>query len=185
MKRLAIAAAAALALLGSAHAQQMPTGLYGELGYTFLQVDGSNGIRVRPDAIRGILGWEFHPYFAVEGMLAGGVSGDSTSVTVNGFPADVNIKLENTYGIYLKPKYDFNQWQAFARLGWARTRLRTQVNASGLTSSATNSDDDFSWGLGANYRFNPRMNVGLDYMVYYDRGNTRIDGWTLSLGYKF
>jgi outer membrane autotransporter protein len=185
MKRLAIAAAAALALLGGAHAQQMPAGLYGELGYTWLQVDGGNGIKVNPDAIRGILGWDFHPFFAVEGMLAGGVRDDSTNVTVLGFPTNVNIKLENTYGIYLKPKYDFNQWQAFARLGWARTKLRTEVNFAGATSSSSNSDDDFSWGLGANYRFNPRMNVGLDYMVYYDRGNTKVDGWTISFGYRF
>jgi outer membrane autotransporter protein len=185
MNRIAIAVAAAAALMGSAHAQQMPAGLYGELGYTFLQIDGGNGLRVNPGAVRGILGWDFHPYLAVEGMLAGGVKDDSTNVTVLGFPGNANVKLENTYGIYLKPKYDFNQWQAFARLGWARTRLHTDVNVAGVSAGSSDSDDDFSWGLGVNYRFNPRMHVGLDYTVYYDRGNTKVDGWTLGLGYRF
>ena len=186
MKRLAIAAAAALAMLGSAHAQKFSTAnAYGELGWTFLKIDGGD-FSVRPSAIRGILGYDFHPYLGAELMLMGGVNDDDTTVSVLGVPTNVNIKLQNSYGLYLKPKYTWNnQVELFARLGWARSKVKTSVSALGLTGSGSDSDDDFSWGLGANYMFNPRMGVGLDYTVYYDKGDTKVDGWTVSFKYRF
>ena len=84
-KRLATAAAAFL-VLGSAQAQMAPmttSALYGELGYTFLKMDAF-GTSFRPAAIRGILGWDVHPTFAVEGMLAGGVVDDDKGISING-----------------------------------------------------------------------------------------------------
>lgn len=183
MKRLAIAAAAAFALLGSAQAQTAPA-WYGELGYTFLKIDG-DGYSVHPSAIRGIIGYDFHRYFAVEGMLAGGVTDDDTNTTAFGIPVNVNAKLQQAYGIYLKPKYEWNQLEAFGRLGWARSKVRVTAASGGLSASDSGSDDDFSYGVGLNYRINPRMHVGLDYMVYYDKSDAKIDGWTLSFGYRF
>jgi outer membrane autotransporter protein len=183
MKRFAIAAAAALALLGSAQAQTSSP-LYGELGYTFLKIEGG-GFSVHPSALRGILGYDFHPNFAVEGMLAGGVSDDDTNVTVLGAPVNVSVKMQHAYGIYVKPKYNWNQLEAFGRLGWARNRIRATASAGGRSASDSDSDDDFSYGAGVNYHFNPRMHVGLDYMVYYNKGDTKADGWTLSFGYRF
>jgi outer membrane autotransporter protein len=183
MKRLAIAAAAAFALLGAAHAQTASP-FYGEIGYTALKVE-ADGTSVHPNALRGIIGYQFHPYFAVEGMLAGGLNGDDTTVTEFGVPVNVSIKLQQTYGIYVKPKYEWNQFEAFGRLGWARSKVRTTASAGGLSASESDSDDDFSYGVGLNYHFNPRMHVGLDYMVYYDKSSTKVDGWTISFGYRF
>ena len=81
MKRIAIAAAAALLMLGTAQAQQARTAaspLYGELGYTFLNFEGG-GVDADPQALRGIVGYNFHPFFAAEGMLAFGTRSDDGS----------------------------------------------------------------------------------------------------------
>jgi outer membrane autotransporter protein len=183
MKRLAIAAAAAFALLGPVHAQSsLP--FYGEIGYTSLKIEG-NGYSVHPDAVRGIIGYAFHPYLALEGMLAGGINDDDTNVSSFGVPTNVGLKLQHAYGIYVKPRYEWNQVEAFGRLGWARSKVRATASAGGLSASESNSDDDFSYGAGVNYRFDPRMHVGVDYMVYYDKDNSKVNGWTISFGYRF
>lgn len=38
---------------------------------------------------------------------------------------------------------------------------------------------------GIAYRFEPRYNIGLDYMRYFDKEGTKVDGVTVSLGYRF
>ena len=71
MKLIAIAAvASAMLMMGTAQAQQARAGgTYAELGYTQLKTNGSNA---KPSALRGIVGYDFHPNVAVEGMLAFG-----------------------------------------------------------------------------------------------------------------
>ena len=176
--------AAALAMMGTAHAQQMPPlgGLYGELGYTFLKIDalGTSG---RPGAIRGIIGYEFHPMLSVEGMLAGGVQEDDRDITVYGIPVNASFKLENMYGIWIRPKYVLNQLELFGRLGWAHTKVEVQARPSNF--SASQSDDDLAWGFGANYRFNRNFYAGIDWMRYSNQSDHHVDGLTLSVGYRW
>ena len=186
MKRTALAAAAALLAMGSAQAQMaMPkaSAFYGELGYTWLKIDAL-GTSSRPDAIRGIIGYEFHPYFAIEGMLAGGVSEDKTSTTVNGVPTDIEVDMKNMYGIFVKPKYNWQQAELFARAGWAHTKVNVKSTNNSLVDR-TQSNDDFAWGFGVNYRFTPNIYVGLDWMRYSNQSGEKVDGFTLGFGYHW
>ncbi|MEJ8839797.1 porin family protein [Ramlibacter sp. AN1133] len=177
MKRIAIAAAAALLMLGTAQAQQARSNaspLYGELGYSFLQVkESSTGFDATPQALRGIIGYNFHPYFAAEGMLAIGTSSDSD--------LGVDAKVKHAFGIFVKPKYDFNNFEVFGRLGWARTKATFSVPGF----SASGSDSDFAYGVGVNYNFNPKMYVGADWMQLLDKDTAKVRGWTVSFGYRF
>jgi opacity protein-like surface antigen len=188
MKRIAIAAAAAFLVLGgSAQAQTMPqmsmSGLYGELGYTWMKIDAA-GTTARPSAIRGVLGYGFHPYFAGEFMLAGGVSDDSKNGTVNGVPTTVNVDPRTMYGLFIKPKYNWNQTELFARLGWAHTNVKLKSENNNLVDSSQ-SDNDFAYGFGVNFHFNPRMYVGLDWMRYSNQSGHKVDGMTLGFGYHW
>src|SRR5262249_16775158 len=154
MKRTYLAAAAALSMAGSAHAQmQMPqfSGPYGELGYSWMKVDGL-GTTGRPAMLRGILGIGFHPNFAAEALLGGGVVDDDRNVNVNGNTVNANFKVKSVFGLYLKPRYLSNQFEVYGRLGWAQTKVDVEARPSGLTDNV--SENDFSWGLGANYYFN-------------------------------
>jgi outer membrane autotransporter protein len=171
MKAIAIAAAAASLLVGvAAHAQQAPTAspLYGELGYSWTQIHG-NGFKATPGAVRGIIGYDLNPNLAVEGMLEGG----TRDATDNG----VTAKLQSSYGLFVKPKYDFGNAEVFARAGWARTNLDL--------STGNVSSNDFAYGVGAKYNVTPRMNVGLDYTRLADKNGVKVDGVTLGLGYHF
>jgi opacity protein-like surface antigen len=68
----------------------------------------------------------------------------------------------------------------FGRFGWAHTKVKAE---GGLASSE--SQDDFAWGLGANYRFNPNGYVGIDWMRYSNQSNGHVDGLTLSVGWHW
>jgi opacity protein-like surface antigen len=185
MKRNYLTVAAALVVMGTAHAQQMPPlgGLYGELGYTFLKIDaiGTSG---RPGAIRGIIGYEFHPMLSVEGMLGGGVMDDDKNVTVRGITTNATFELKSMYGIWVRPKYVSNQFELFARLGWAHTKVEAATNNAAIAGE-TQSDNDFAWGIGANYRWNRNFYTGIDWMRYSNQSDHRIDGLTISVGYHW
>ncbi|HZY19696.1 MAG TPA: outer membrane beta-barrel protein [Ramlibacter sp.] len=195
MKQIVIAAASALLLLGTAQAQQsrpmmgmgsgtMGSGLYGEVGYTGLQIEGG-GIDANPGMIRGIVGVDLHPNFAVEGMVGFGVTDDDSSVSTLLGPANVNTEVRHAYGVFIKPKADFGPVEAFARLGYSRFKIRNNVSLAGVSVSGSDTDGDVSYGLGANWRFSPRAYAGVDYMRYYKDNGTTIDGWTVSVGYRF
>lgn len=177
MKLIAIAAATAILALGTAaHAQQQQqpasSPLYGELGYSWNHIKGF-GATTDSGSVRGIIGYDLHPNLAVEGMLAGGTSHDSD----NG----VSMKLKNSYGVFVKPKYDFGPVEVFGRLGWAHTK----VDASCAAGCSNASRNDFAYGVGAKYNINPRMSVGLDYTRLMDKGGVKVDGVTLGVGYRF
>jgi opacity protein-like surface antigen len=167
------AAAAALLFINAAQAQQAgnaPRG-YAEIGYSSIRIRDA-GISVKPTAVRGIAGYNFHPNFAVEGMAAFGASSDSTF--------GVDIKVRDMFGVFVKPKVNIDNFELFARLGWARTRLK----ASFMGVSATDSDSDFAWGVGANYNFTPTVYGSLDYLRFQN-GSPRADAWTLGVGFRF
>lgn len=183
MKRIAIAAAAAFLAMGSAQAQQA-TPWYGELGYTFLKIDGL-GTSARTGVVRGIIGYDFHPYFAFEGMLGAGVNDENKNIVgADGLSHNVKFKTDELYGIWVKPKYNLgNGFEVFGRLGWSHVKIKTRSDAADLTIGR--SEDGFSWGAGANYYFNPRLYGGIDFMQYSSKSNHHVDGVTFSVGYRF
>ena len=176
MKRITLAAAAAFLLLGAAQAQPVrgASPWYGELGYSFLQVKESfTGFDANPQALRGFVGYNFHPYFAGEFMLLGGTTTDSD--------LGVDAKVNHSYGFFLKPKYNYNNFEVFGRLGWARTKVEASI--PGFSASA--SENDFAYGIGLNFNVNPRTYVGIDWMEYLNKDDAKVRGVTLSVGYRF
>jgi opacity protein-like surface antigen len=186
MKRNALAAAAAFLLLGSVQAQMVrppANPWYGELGYTFLKID-AGGDSARPGAIRGIIGYDFHPYFAVEGMLGGGVNDDDTIGVINGVSANLAVENKSMYGLFIKPKYLWNQFEFFGRFGYAHTKVSLESRTAGVASS-TQSDDAFAWGVGANWRLTQFWYTGIDWMRYSNQSGHKVDGLTLSAGFRW
>lgn len=174
MKKFTVIAAAML-IAGAAQAQNNATTsqLYGEVGYTALSLKDS-GVDADLGVVRGIVGWNLHPNLALEVMLGTGVKDDKFQ--------GVTLKLNRTYGVYLKPKYDFgNGFEVFARVGYADSKLKLSYQGA----SASTSDNDVSYGVGASYNFNNNMYGSLDYLSYYDKDGSKANGPTLSFGYRF
>ncbi len=90
------------------------------------------------------------------------------------------------FGIYVKPKVMLaNSFELFGRLGYADTRLRASANVAGFSASGSSSGSSVSYGLGANFNIAPRAYVGVDYMSYYKKDDVKINGVTVSVGYRF
>ena len=182
MKLLAVAAASALLMLGTAAQAQQKSPLYGELGYSFIKFDDGNGGNSRPGVLRGILGYDFHPMFAVEGLVGFGIQDDDTTNVINGTPVRIDYDVKHIWGVYGKAKYNYQNWEFYGRLGFADTKIDGE--AVGI-ARADDSDTDLSYGVGVNFNFNPKWYGGVDYMVYNTSGDARVRGITLSVGYRF
>ena len=196
MKLIAIAAASVLLMAGAAQAQsaRQVGGTYAEIGYTQMKLSG-DGDSLKPGALRGIFGYEFHPNAAVEGMLALGIRNEERSESINtGFgvaTATAKVKLKNAYGIYVKPKTNVSDaLEVFGRLGYTHASFKADATVSlpGVGSqsfSDSGSEGGVSYGLGANYKFSPTTYVGVDYMRYYKKDGVTVDGFTVGVGFRF
>ncbi|MFM8576396.1 MAG: outer membrane beta-barrel protein [Limnohabitans sp.] len=181
MKKLAIAAAVLIATIG-AQAQT-----YGEIGYTATTATtniNGNGIKASPSAIRGILGYELSPNFAVEGMVAFGMSDGTLKVNGQSVPG-AKMEIDNAVGVYIKPKTKLNDHLAiFARAGFIRAKSTT-TTATGGIGSVTGSENSFSYGAGMSYAISPKTALTVDYMQYLNKDGFKVNGFTLGVGFKF
>lgn len=189
MKLIAIAAASAMFMAGAAQAQMVGgagTGTtYGELGYSSLKVSGG-GFSAKPGMLRGVVGYNLGENLALEGMLGLGIRKDSSTTTFNGVAVKVDQDVRHMIGIYVKPKVMLaNSFELYGRLGYVDTRLRSSASVAGFSASGSSSGSDVSYGLGVNFNVAPRAYVGVDYMSYYKKDDVKIDGLTVSVGYRF
>ena len=179
MKKIALASVLALVAIG-AQAQT-----YGELGYTsmtFKETKDGNAIKVSPSAIRGILGYELNPNLALEGMAAFGI-GDATFKIGGESLSGFKLKVDNIFGVYLKPKMKLNDAiEIFGRVGYAR--LKGTLTFTGLGSESA-SDNGFSYGAGLNYAIDSKTSLNVDYMQYLNKDGVKFNGFTFGAGYKF
>ena len=109
-----------------------------------------------------------------------GLSDDS--VKFNGATTVAKLKIDNSFGVFLKPKAMLNEnIEIFGRLGYMNSKL----TASGAGLSLSDSDSGFAYGLGANYYVNKNTYLTVSYLNAYDKDSTTISGVTFGLGTKF
>lgn len=157
---------------------------YGEIGVTPLSVKATvdgNTLKSKPVMAGVVLGYEFHPNFALEGMA--GTNLDAASIKLNGTEAPgTSLKVQRAYGLFIKPKVMLTpDLELFGRLGWIENKTIGQVNSYSITDT----DDDFAYGLGFNYHFNKTSYGSLSYTNFYDKQGTKTQGVTLGVGMKF
>ncbi len=171
MKAIVKTAAIATLALAAAGAQAQ---LYGELGYSAVNVDGA-GADIDLGAITGVVGYGVHPNLAIEGMLALGVKDDKIGAA--------KVELEHSYGIFAKPRVMLSpNFELFGRVGYVESKLK--ASAPGY-SSLTDTDGDWAYGLGANYYFDKNTYLGANYLRFYDKDGVTADGFTIGVGMKF
>lgn len=168
--------ATGLSLTAGAHAQAaVRSPLYVEVAYTAVKVRFDSGYSALPSALRGIVGYEIHPNFALEGMLALGVAKDDGGTSVA-------TRLSSASGLFIKPKIRLGEsTELFARLGYARSK----IELSNSTLSASDSDSDRAIGLGLSIQIDPRAAVVVDYTSYYNRDGVKAGGFSAGMSLRF
>jgi opacity protein-like surface antigen len=152
-------------LAAGAQAQSM----YGELGYTALDYK-EPGLKVSPGMARGIVGYEFTPNVAMEGMVGLGAGSDTASGTT--------LKLNNMVGVFGKVQAPLADGvNVYGRLGVARTSLK----ANGVSDS----DTGLAYGVGMTYDLSKTTYLNADYTKYHDRDDQKLEGLTVGVGFRF
>ena len=161
-----ISTALGFALLAAgAQAQSM----YGEVGYTGLEYK-EPGLKVSPGMVRGVVGYEFSPNLAMEGMV--GLNGGSDSAS------GTTLKLNNMVGVFGKVQAPLaDGLNVYGRLGMARTSLK----ANGVSDS----DTGLAYGVGMTYDLSKTTYLNADYTMYHDRNDQKLDGVTVGVGFRF
>ena len=155
---------AGAALLMGSSVVAADNGWYAEGQYLSVGADG-----VDLGGVGVAIGNNFTENLAVEFILGTGMGDD----TVDG----IKVELDSYYGLILKPNMDVtDKVNVFLNLGYADF----DVSASLGSISASDSADEFLWGIGAQADFTDTLYGTASFL---DVGDT--DGFRVSLGLKF
>jgi outer membrane immunogenic protein len=173
----AVLSVAALTTMPAA-AQDAPSfsapSFYGNLGYTAVDSDD-----VTLGALGGRVGAKFHPNFGAEAEAAFGVKSDD--VNVGGVNVKTKLKYSAAvYAVGFLPVTE--QFDLLARVGYGTSKLK--ASAAGI--SASDSDESWNYGVGAQYTFDGLNGVRGDY-TRHDFGSNGGDAdvWTIAYVRKF
>lgn len=162
-----------MALSGAAQGEAYIGGNLALLDYS---VSGFDDASLK--AIVARLGTEFSDYVAGEVRLGYGIGDDSISA----FGFDVNVELDYMYGAYLRAGFPAAEsFYPYAVLGY--TQIELTASAGGF--SASDSDSDVSFGLGADIGFSDNTLLNLEYMNYFDKDGAEISAFSIGITGKF
>lgn len=163
-------AALSLATVGAAHAE----GLYAGALLSRATVSFDGGDDASPTTIGAKLGMSINKNFAVEARLGVGLTDDSISV--------FDLKVDNFAGIYAKgilPVSDVAS--VYGLLGYTQGKITLE----GLGGSASDSDSDISYGIGADFAVSSNTSVGVEWARLFKGDGYKVDGLTLGVSFKF
>lgn len=162
----------------SAHAQDVPSKVYGELGYARLNAKLTDVTtdKFSPAAFTGFLGYQVTPNIAVEGFL--GVGAGAGRIKEDGVKTTDKGQVKNSMGLFLKPSIAVSDSvELFARIGWTRSELEI--------GSSSGRDNDAAYGFGANFNLSKRTYIQANWMNYYKKDGLKVDGLTVAYGFRF
>jgi len=152
MRNILLASAALALLAAPAMAQTVSSpSYYGTLGYSQLQGDN-----VDLGAVTGRFGAKFTPYLGAEAEVSFGTDHDTYGLGATTVKVKENYDIA-AYGVAtlpINPNFDL-----FARAGYGTTELK----ASSGGVSATDSNESWNYGVGANYYLDAQNGVRADW----------------------
>ena len=177
VRSIAVIFATGLAAAGTASAQDMYKSgvgaLYTGLNYTFVNLERGNA-----DADVGTLsakvGVMATPYLGIEAR--GGFGVDDERV------GGVDYSLDNFFGGYATLNLA-NESPATPYVIFGVTRV--EVEAKSFLGTTTEDESDFSYGAGVNVELAPEVSGNVEYMRYYDKDGSTVDGLGLGVTFNF
>ena len=167
---------AAVALVATATQAQT---VYGEVGYMsteFSDSVGGIGFSAKPNAVRGIVGYEIGPMLSFEGMLALGAG--SETLRIAGINSGLGLKIDNMIGAFVKPKLPVGDvFELFGRAGYVSSKLTLDGDSD--------REGSLAYGLGGSFKMTPALSLNVDYMIYHKKDDAKIDGYSVGLNYRF
>lgn len=168
MKKLCLAAF----ILAATSAQAVEqTGWYSGvfLQRNTVEVDTSLPIDVstKLNQVGGIVGYQWHPNFAVESRLSFGLS--NANITID----DETLKLsqKTSYAMYFKAQYPVaEQFYLYGLAGFSRNAFELKQETADSSFSMQMNDIGFSYGVGMGYQLTDQFSMALEYLALPDVG---------------
>lgn len=149
-------------------------------------VDSTASVDLNMGAIGGHAGYDFTPYFGVEGEVLIGVQDES--FTFEGVTAEDDIELDigvnSIFGVFAKANLPLGErFNAFARAGYAAGEFEISTDGEdGFSDSDT--ADGVGYGVGASFDFTQQIYVRGD-ITRYDFDGDAIDSAMAGVGFRF
>jgi opacity protein-like surface antigen len=169
-------------MLGAAQGA-MAQSVYGEVGYALMSTKVSVPLlglsaTAKPTMARALVGISPFGGLSIEGIASGSLSDDNFTSTGALNATFGKAEVSQILGLYLGSRLGLGPVEIYGRAGMAKS----EVKFNGLGSS---DDTDFSYGAGLRLIPVGNFTLSADYMNYLNKGGARIEGYTLSVGYKF
>jgi opacity protein-like surface antigen len=161
----------------------MAQSVYGEVGYALMSTKISVPLlglsaTAKPTMARALVGISPFGGLSIEGIASGSLT-DDNFVSNGSVNASIGkAEVSQILGVYVGSRLGLGPVEIFGRAGMAKS----EVKFNGLSS---NNDTDFSYGGGLRLIPMGNLTLSADYMNYLNKGGARIEGYTLSVGYKF
>lgn len=138
--------------------------------------------------IGGHVGYEFSPYFGVEGEALFGIQDDTHTVTIDDFEDEVDVdfvfEINHIVGAYVRGNLPLGEkFRAFARAGYVTGEIEISTNIEG-GESEKGSDEAFAIGLGGEFEFTHQFYARGDY-TRYEFDGASLDAFMAGVGLRF
>lgn len=163
-------------LVGGVHAENGYFG--GNIAFVEYSEEGI-GDDASLNAIFGRIGKKFNENFSGEIRVGIGIGDD----TVDLFGGDVDVELDSLFGVYVRGGIQVAEsFYPYAVLGYTRGELTASVSGFG---SASESESDISFGVGADVGISEKVILNVEYMNYLDKDGAEIDGFSIGIATNF
>lgn len=139
-------------------------------------------------SISALAGYQFNDYFALEARLGTGVK-DKTSYDEE-YKETLSIDLQAM--LLAKASYALSkEFSVFAVAGYSKTEFAYKETGPSFGFSESESLNGLAYGIGAEYKFNDKLAVHLEYVVLPDKtfrdeeDSLKLEADNLSLGVSY
>lgn len=155
-----------------------PNPFYGAIGSGTYKIE-SEGFDERAATASLLGGYNLSERVAVEASYTRlfGATGDvdGAHIKIDGNAWDLSTKLSFPVG---------DRFMPYGRLGWSYLDLKAVASSNGISVSANDYDDAFSWAVGTGYRLSSRFSLNGEYsQVLINDGD--FDRLSMNLNYRF
>ena len=170
-------------------------GFYVDGGYATASTDLDTGIDELDDSIDltfglvgGHAGYDFTPYFGVEGEVYFGVQDDSHIETFDfggeSVDLDLSFDIKHLVGAYARGNLPLGErFRAFARAGYVTSEI--EISSGGETVETDSGfDQAYALGLGGEFDFTEQIYARGDY-TRYEFDDLGLDTFMASVGFRF
>ena len=194
-----IAACITLAVLAAAPQAALAESYLGlnltQMNYSASVTDGVFNVATDFDikAVSGKLGVQFHKNFSAEVRGGVGISdGDGTaSVSLRdpfldgvSVSADGKASLDEFFGVYIRGGVPIgDSVYPYLIAGYAQSKVT--LNFGDFGDIASDSDADFSYGVGLDIKLSETLSGNIEYMNYYDKDGFELSGFAIGITLKF